>query len=143
MEPRKHSIIIIKNLKGEYLQVFDYRWNSYLFLNTKIKEEKTEENIKNEVLNRFGELKKIQVTFLMDKIHTKFSESAKMEKTYHHYFYLVSIPTFPKKMRAKEFKINDITYRWFSQEELELNERIMKVNSDIVGYIKDFFRKQN
>lgn len=143
MEPRKHSIIIIKNPSGEYLQVFDDRWNSYLFLNTKIKEEKTEENIKNEVLNRFGGLKKIQVTFLMDKIHTKFSESAKIEKTYHHYFYLVSISNFPKEMLAKEFKIEEINYRWFSQEELEQNERIMEVNSDIVGYIKDFFRKQN
>ena len=31
----KHTILIIKN-KDKYLQYFDERWNSYLFLNTKV-----------------------------------------------------------------------------------------------------------
>ena len=31
----KHTILIIKN-NDKYLQYFDERWNSYLFLNTKV-----------------------------------------------------------------------------------------------------------
>ena len=33
----KHAIIIIKNEKDEYLQYFDEKWNSYLFVNCKMK----------------------------------------------------------------------------------------------------------
>lgn len=37
---RKHAIIIIKNDEGDFLQYFDDIWNSYLFLNCKISDEK-------------------------------------------------------------------------------------------------------
>ena len=33
---RKFAIIIIKNKNNEYLQYYDERWNSYLFLNCRI-----------------------------------------------------------------------------------------------------------
>lgn len=33
----KHAIMVIKNNKNEYLQYFDNKWNSYLFLNCKKK----------------------------------------------------------------------------------------------------------
>ena len=36
----KHSIIIIKNEENEYLQYFDKKWNSYLFLNSKMNNKK-------------------------------------------------------------------------------------------------------
>lgn len=36
MDKHMHAIIIIKNEKGEYLQYYDERWNSYLFLNCKL-----------------------------------------------------------------------------------------------------------
>lgn len=39
-------------------------------------------------------------------------------------------------MNQKEFNINDIEYKWFTIEELEENERIQKVNGDIVSFIK-------
>ena len=32
----KHAIIIIKNKENKYLQYYDERWQSYLFLNCKI-----------------------------------------------------------------------------------------------------------
>ena len=31
-----HSIIVIKNAQGKYLQYFDKRWNCYLFPNCKL-----------------------------------------------------------------------------------------------------------
>ena len=39
----KHAIIVIKNEKNEYLQYYDKRWNSYLFLNCKMND-KLEKN---------------------------------------------------------------------------------------------------
>ena len=35
---RRHAIIIIKNKDGQYLQIFQDTWNSYLFLNCKIQD---------------------------------------------------------------------------------------------------------
>lgn len=40
----KHAIIVIKNNNNEYLQYFDQRWNSFLFLNCKLGE-KIDSNI--------------------------------------------------------------------------------------------------
>ena len=31
----KHAIIIVKNMRGEYLQYYENSWNGYLFLNCK------------------------------------------------------------------------------------------------------------
>ena len=67
--------------------------------------------------------------------HKKFSESAKIEKEYTHYFYDVNIDT---KLNQNEFEINGVKYKWFSYAELISNERIQKVNSDIVKFVKDF-----
>ena len=44
-----HSIIVIKNEKDEYLQYFDERWNSYLFLNCKLPNGDDCELVKNKV----------------------------------------------------------------------------------------------
>ena len=48
----KHSIIIIKNEENEYLQYFDKKWNSYLFLNSKM-------NNKNDVESIYNKLKQM------------------------------------------------------------------------------------
>lgn len=39
----------------------------------------------------------------------------------------------------KEFKINDNQFCWMSAEELRRNERIMKVNSDIVDFVDELY----
>ena len=77
----------------------------------------------------------MNVKYLMDKRHKKFSESAKIQKEYHHYFYLIDISEITNEMKHKQFVINEIQYKWFSKNELESDERIQKVNSDIVGYV--------
>ncbi len=69
------------------------------------------------------------------KKHKKFSESAKIEKEYIHYFYNVKIE---EKFTDKEFLINGIKYKWFNYSELMNDERIQKVNSDIVQFVKEF-----
>ncbi len=69
---RKHAIIIIKNLNNEYLQYYDERWTSYLFLNCKIEDKFDIEKVKIEVNQKLN-VNKIAVSYIMDKIHTKFS----------------------------------------------------------------------
>ena len=70
--------------------------------------------------------------YVGEKVHTKFSESAQREKEYQHYFYDV-------KIEGIDSHFFDTTkYRWYSYDELLNDDRIKKVNSDIVGFIKEF-----
>ena len=77
----------------------------------------------------------IKVKYIDFKIHKKFSESAKVEKEYTHYFYQVEVLD---NLPSNDFIINNIQYKWFTYNELLNNKRIMTVNSDIVGFIKEF-----
>ena len=131
-----HSIIVIKNEKNEYLQYFDERWNSYLVLNCKLPNGDDSELVKNKVSDALKiDKKDIKVSLVGCKKHKKFSESAKIEKEYTHYFYNVKIE---EKFTDKEFLINGIKYKWFNYSELMNDERIQKVNSDIVQFVKEF-----
>jgi len=138
MKEHKHTILIIKNKEKAYLQYYDLRWNSYLFFNTKIVDSLEEDDIKEKISQELHISKdKIEVTILFDKVHSKFSESAQKEKLYHHYFYQISFKEEPDFFKKKEFTINETKYKWFKMSELENNQRIQKVNSDIVGFIKE------
>lgn len=125
---KRHAIIIIKNNKEQYLQYFDKRWDSYLFLNCKIQDEYDIKSIKNEIMQKLN-ANIINIEYKFDKIHTKFSESDKIEKEYHHYFYKVTLENYNEIAQNTNLK-------WYSYDELIQDERIQKVNSDIVGFIK-------
>lgn len=126
----KHTILIIKN-KDKYLQYFDKKWNSYLFLNTKVENSVNEEEIKKHIKKLFN-VDNISLEYKFDKVHSKYSPTANKEKTYHHYFYKVNI-----NLEDNDFKINDIDYKWFTMDELETDKRIQEINSDIVSFIKE------
>ena len=134
-----HSIIIIKNKNGEYLQYFDTRWDSYLFPNCKLTNENHKQLIEQHLIQNFNFLtsEKYTIEYVMDKVHTKFSESAKVNKEYHHYFYNIKLDNIPNFMQNPTFSANDKTFKWFSLTELEEDKRIQQVNSDIVSFIKD------
>ena len=135
----KHSIIIIKNEENEYLQYFDKKWNSYLFLNSKMNNKNDVESIYNK-LKQMLEIEKedISISFIGEKTHKKFSESDKIEKEYQHFFYKVNILKNIEEFNKKEFECFDIKYKWFSFEEFQKDERIQKVNSDIIQFVKSF-----
>ena len=138
MNEHKHTIIIIKNNEDKYLQYYDNRWNSFLFLNCKV-----DDNFQSQVIIDYlkNSLKisenNFECNYVMDKVHKKYSESAKKEKQYHHYFYNVNIKNMPNIMKEEHFTIDNIEYSWYSLEELESNKRIQEVNSDIVNFIKE------
>lgn len=132
-----HAIAVIKNNKGEYLQYFEEKWNSYLFLNYKTIEK---DEIIKVVSEEFG-IPSTDIdacTFVGDKIHSKFSEAAKIVKEYHHYFFKVDIKEDIPFMNEETFNINCKQFKWFSYNELETDKRIQEVNSDVVSYIKEF-----
>jgi hypothetical protein len=134
----KHAIIVIRNNKNEYLQYFDERWNSYLFINCKLEDGFSNKNIIENVSNKLEiDEKEIKCTYIAEKTHKKFSESAKKEKEYQHYFYSIDIKNMPDIMKKSNFIINNRQYLWLTLNKLENDERIQKVNSDIVNYVKE------
>lgn len=133
--PSKHAIIIIKNNNNEYLQCYESSWKSYLFLNCKVKDAKDLESVKTCIREKLG-VETQNITYLFNKIHSKYSVKHQKMREYEHYFYLVDINT--KTLEAKkEFELNDNKFKWFRMEELENDSRIQEVNSDIVKFIKE------
>jgi len=108
-----HSIIIIK--KGDkYLNYYDDRWGMYLFPNIK-------GNDIEEIKSKYNTSK---VKYLFDKVHSKYSVSHNEERVYHHYFYEVDI---------------DIEGEYFTLDELLKDDKVRENNSDIIGYIKEYY----
>lgn len=139
----KHAIIIIKNDKSDYLQYFDDRWDSFLFPNCKLSDDNYSKLIFDSLINKYQlPLKDVKVEYLMDKVHDKFSESAKQIKTYHHYFYEVHFAKLPSNMSSNKFILGDRQFAWFDVKDLENNKRIQQVNSDIVEFIKQLETKK-
>lgn len=130
----KHAIIVIKNSKDEYLQYYDTKWKSNLFLNCKLDDNYNDETVKRYVSNLLGK-KDVKCEFIDKIIHTKLSVPNNKTKEYQHYFYNVSIDL--DNMGDKEFDYNGNEYRWFSYDELLNDKRIQEVNHDIVEYVHD------
>ena len=111
-----HSIIIIK--KGnKFLNYYDENWEMYLFPNIK-------GNNINEIKNKYST---DNVKFLFDKIHDKYSVSHDEIRTYHHYFYEIG-------------ENIDIKGEYFTLEELLNNPDVKKNNSDIIGFIREYYK---
>ena len=133
-----HAIILIKNKKDEYLQYYDKRWDSFLFLNCKLTDDNHIEIISDFLMQSLDlKLDNNQIIYAMDKVHEKYSESANKIKKYHHYFYVLENIEMPEDYKTYDFKVNDIEYTWLSLSEMENNERIQKVNKDILAFIKE------
>lgn len=130
----KHAIIVIKNTNNEYLQYYDNRWKSNLFLNCKLDDNYNDETVKRYIANELGK-KDVKCEFVDKIIHTKLSVPNNQNKEYQHYFYKVTIDL--DDMNDKEFDKNGIEYKWFTYDELLNDQRIQEVNSDIVEYIEE------
>ena len=109
-----HSIIIIKK-DNKFLNYFDERWGMYLFPNIK-------GNDINEIKEKYNTNK---VKFLFDKVHDKYSVSHNEMRTYHHYFFEVD---------------SDVNGEYFTLDELLENKKIKEHNSDIIEFIKEYYK---
>ena len=138
----KHTILIIKN-KDKYLQYFDERWNSYLFLNTKVQGSVNEKELIKFIEERFN-IKDVTLEYKFDKVHSKYSPTANKEKTYHHYFYLVKA-----NIPEEDFTMDNINYKWLSMNYLETDKKIIEeiegvkdTSSDLINKYKSYITGQ-
>jgi hypothetical protein len=86
----------------------------YLFPNIK-------DNDIEEIKNKYNTDK---VNYLFDRVHEKYSVSHGENRTYHHYFYEVDA---------------SIDGEYFTLDELLNNEKVKENNSDIIGFIKEYY----
>lgn len=141
MEKHPHSIILIKDDFNEnsnrFLVYDDPRWHCRLFPNFSTITENETENISNIKKHIRMELKTKpdDGCFLFEKLHSKYSVSAKKDKTYLHRFYKFQIEK-NEEIIQDTFHIDGKTYYWMSIAEMEADESIMQFNSDIVGFVK-------
>lgn len=133
----KHSIIVIKN-NNKYLQYYDKSWDCFLFMNCKLDDVFSNNTIIDYVSKKLNiDKDEINCRLIGDKIHNKFSESAKKIKEYHHYFYEVIVNE--KKLYKNDiFEINNVKYKWFSYDELENDKVIKKINGDIISFVREY-----
>ena len=120
-----HSIIIIKK-DNKYLNIYDDRWDMLLFPNIK---GNNIENIGKYLENNFNvQIQEDNIKFLFDKVHEKYSLSNKENKTYHHYFY--------------EVNDSNIQGNYYTLEELLSIEKVKENNSDVIGYIENYYENK-
>ena len=143
-EIHHHSLAIIRNIFEEtpdkYLLYFDERWQCRLFLNWKSKENQEEdlENIKKQLSAELQiDAEAIQGQLWFEQVHEKYSVSADKNKWYHHSFYEVQISEFPDWVKQPDFEVNGKHFYWMSIAEMEADPRIMEVNADIIGMVKE------
>lgn len=144
MKEHPHSIVLIKDTFREntnrFLVYYDARWDCRLFLNyATITSDLTldEENIAKHLqmeLKVSGD--SLKGTFEFEKVHEKYSVSAKENKCYRHRFYRFEITEFSEEIEQDSFEIDGKKFYWMSIAEMEQDKRIMEVNSDIVGMVK-------
>lgn len=136
-----HSIVILKDTFNSFpnkmLVYYDERWECKLFLNYK-ENPNNESFIKHHLSQELKiDISNIELKFLGQRIHEKFSESAKENKMYSHKFYIASIKEFPKMMQQDSFECDNKKYFWMTTAELEQDSNVQKKNEDILQFVKE------
>lgn len=142
METHPHSIILIKDDFNEnpnrFLVYYDTRWKCKLFVNYHTSGNSDAENIANITQHIQTELKTSpqNCVYLFDKLHSKYSISAKRDKYYHHKFYRLTMSE-SDITREDNFTIDGKEYFWMSIAQMEKDKNIMEKNRDIVSFVKE------
>lgn len=136
-----YSIVAVKDTFNKYpnrfLLYYDERWNCKFFFNYKTVDN-DEDNIKSR-LSRELKIKEnnISMQFKTEKIQKKYSVSHKEDRVYDHRVYYATISKYTDHVMSDEFEIDGKKFFWMSIQDMERDERIQEVNSDVVGLIKD------
>jgi mRNA-degrading endonuclease toxin of MazEF toxin-antitoxin module len=120
------SLLAVQNSQGQFLQIYDERWECWLFPYTR-----TAEDNKSNVDHFASELlhKDIDTTYVTTAKHCKYSVSDKVYKIYNHKLYKVQIDDISDNLPGDK-------YKWMSIEDLESDEAIMEKNDDIIAFVK-------
>ena len=134
------SIIAIKdsfnNYSNRFLVYYDERWDCKLFPSYKTVDN-NEDNIKIRLSNELKVGKDcISLEYKTYEIHRKFSVSNNETRVYDHRAYSATLKNFSAMMKGDTFEIDGKKYFWMTISDMEKDERIMEVNSDVVSFIK-------
>ena len=127
------SLLAIVDSNGRYLQMFDDRWNSWLFPYAR-----STDNNKADMDKFASKLlsKQVVTEYVTCSKHCKYSVSDNVYKIYNHKLYKLLLNNIPEKMKEQTFEIDGIKCRWMSIQEMEKDERIMDVNEEVVAFVK-------
>lgn len=127
------SLLAITNAEGKYLQIYDERWDCWLFPYYR-----TEDSNKESIDKHASNLLKMNVatSYVASAPHCKYSESDKVYKQYRHKLYRIGLKDVPEYMNSDEFYLNDKKCAWKSIKEMEDDENVMKKNDDVVAFVK-------
>lgn len=136
------SIVAVKDTFNEYanrfLLYYDKSWKCWFFFSFKTMEEQNEENIRVRLSNALHISKdNISLQYKAERIQPKHSIRDDVDKVYLHRLYQAKIASFSNEVRADEFEVDGVQYRWMTIEEMETDQTIMDINSDVVSMVKD------
>lgn len=132
-KPHEFSLAAIKNPEGKWLQVYDNRWQCWLFPYFR-SADPNKENIDRNV----SDLLKMQVTttYVAVTKHCKYSVSDSQYKIYKHLLYSFSLVDVPDHLQEDSFELNGVRYSWKSFDELEKDPEVMEKNEDVIAFVK-------
>lgn len=120
------SLVAVKNPYNEFLQIFDDRWQCWLFPYVKTTDD-NKANVDSYVCNLLkGEL---STRYVAVAKHCKFSESDKVYKIYNHKLYTLEVEEIPEPLMNDKMK-------WMSMAEIESDSKIMSINEDVIAFVK-------
>ena len=120
------SLVAIKNSNDEFLQIFDDRWQCWLFPYVKTTDD-NKANVDAYVSNLLKS--EYSTRYVAVAKHCKFSESDKVYKIYNHKLYTLELEEIPEHL------IND-KMKWMSFSEMESDSGIMNINEDVIAFVK-------
>ncbi len=135
------SIVAVKDTfnkySNRYLLYYDEGWDCKFFFSYKTVDN-DEDNIKSR-LSRELNIKEntISMQFKTETIQKKYSVKHKEERTYDHRLYYATISKYSDHIMEDEFEIDGKKFFWMTIQDMERDERIREVNSDVVSLIKD------
>ena len=127
------SLLAIKNPDNKYLQVYDNRWQAWLFPYIKSNDD-NKANVDHFACSLLN--KDVDMKYIVTAKHCKYSVSDDVYKIFNHKLYTVTLESYPENMNEDTFLIDKSRYKWMSIEEMERDERVMEVNEEIVAFVK-------
>ena len=127
------SLLAIVDSDGRYLQMFDERWQSWLFPYVR-STNNNKADMDNYASKLLGEAKVTE--YVACTRHCKYSVSDAVYKIYNHKLYKLLLDSIPEKMMGQIFELDGKKYTWMSIQEMEKDERIMEVNEEVIAFVK-------
>lgn len=127
------SLVVVANEEGKMLQLYDDRWDCWLFPYLR-SDDHNKENVDKSMSALLGE--DVNTTYITHAVHCKYSVSDDVYKIYNHKLYRLQLATIPEHMCNTSFEIGGRRYSWMSFEELEKDLNTMKKNDDVIAFVK-------